>query len=64
MGKKDIKKINGTFKGSISVNDMNFCEFYTREVKSANKKGSSGQIYLPQHLINKKVIILLPEDDE
>jgi len=61
---KKTKEINGKFKGVVSVNDTEFSEYYTREVKSANKKGTSGQIYLPQHLIKKKVIILLVENDD
>ena len=61
---KKIKEINGEFKGKISIGDVKFLEFYTRDVKPANKDNTSGKIYLPQHLINKKVIILLPEDEK
>ena len=57
--KREIKVINGQVEGQLSFNDVEFSEYYTREVKSANRNNTSGQIYLPQHLINKKVIILI-----
>ena len=58
------KKIEGKFQGKLSFDDVEFSEYYTREVKPANKKNTSGQIYLPQHMIKKKVIILLPKDEK
>ncbi|MBS3098105.1 hypothetical protein J4209_04900 [Candidatus Woesearchaeota archaeon] len=56
-----MKKIDGKFSGKISLNDIEFSEFLTRKVEPANKKRTSGRIYLPSKLIDEEIYILVPK---
>jgi len=56
-----MKKIDGKFSGKVSLNDIEFSEFLTRKVESANKNMTSGRIYLPSKLIDEEIYILIPK---
>lgn len=50
--------------GMASVTVDNVSEHFKKTVKKSGKNGSAGIIYLPKGLIDKEVIIIVPEYEE